>query len=122
MANAAARFVQHPIDKGCPMARAVISDPKRHTACEPLYDIDSQTGASVEIFYADRAFAGSFSTHAGWFWWACQPGFLPGGLPIGPFDTSSVPLTAISRRARRRGVASTAVVAGRQIRVVTQDC
>ncbi len=32
------------------MARAVISDPKRRTACEPLYDIDPQTGASVEIF------------------------------------------------------------------------
>ena len=44
------------------MARAVISDPKRRTACEPLYDIDPQTGASVEIFYADRALAMSFGT------------------------------------------------------------
>ena len=70
------------------MARATISDPKRHTACEALYDIDPQTGASVEIFYADRALAASFSTHAGWFWWECQPGLLPGGLPSGPFDTS----------------------------------
>ena len=70
------------------MARAMISDPKRHTTCEPMYDIDPQTGASVEIFYADRALAASFSTHAGWFWWACQPGLVPGGLPIGPFDTS----------------------------------
>ena len=81
------------------MARAVIPDPKRHTACEPLYDIDAQTGASVEIFYADRGLAASFRTRAGWFWWACQPGFLPGGLPIGPFDTT-IPLAAISRRAR----------------------
>ena len=39
------------------MARAVISDPKRRTAFEPLYDIDPQTGASVEIFYADPALA-----------------------------------------------------------------
>ena len=39
------------------MARAVISDPKRRTAFEPLYDLDPQTGASVEIFYADRALA-----------------------------------------------------------------
>jgi len=87
-ATAAARFVQHPTAKGGAVARAVISDPKRYTACEPLYDIDPQTGASVEIFYADRALATSFGARAGWFWWACQPGFLPGGLPIGPFATS----------------------------------
>jgi hypothetical protein len=70
------------------MARAVISDLKRHTACEPLYDIDAQTGASVEIFHADRALAASFGARTGWFWWACQRGFLPKSLPIGPFATS----------------------------------
>ena len=48
------------------MARAVISDPKRGTAHEPLYDIDPQTGATVEIFYADRALAKSFCAPAGW--------------------------------------------------------
>ncbi len=62
----------------------MISDPKRHTACEPLYDIDPQTGASVEIFYADRALATSFGARAGWFWWACQPACLPGAV-AGPF-------------------------------------
>ena len=87
-ASAAARFVQRPTAKGDAVARAVISDPKRHTACEPLYDIDPQTGASVEIFYADSALAMSFGARAGWFWWECQPGFLPEGLPIGPFATS----------------------------------
>ncbi len=71
------------------MARAVISDPKRHTAYEPLYEIDPQTGASVEIFYADRAVAGSFGAReAGWFWWTCQSGSLPLDLPAGPFGTS----------------------------------
>ena len=51
------------------MARSAISDPKRRTAYEPLYDIDPQTGASVEIFYADRAIATSFGTSGiGWFW------------------------------------------------------
>ena len=71
------------------MARAVISDPRRRTAYEPLYDIDPQTGASVEIFYADRTLATSFGTRdAGWFWWACQPACLPDGPPIGPFATS----------------------------------
>ena len=71
------------------MARAVISDPKRHAACEPLYEIDPQTGDSVEIFYADRALATSFGTRdAGWFWWTCRMGSLPDRLPIGPFATS----------------------------------
>jgi hypothetical protein len=81
MATAVARFVQSPTARGGAVARAVISDPKRHTACEPLYDVDPQTGASVEIFYADRALATSFGARAGWFWWACQRGFLPGGPP-----------------------------------------
>ena len=67
------------------MARAVISDPKRRTAYEPLYDIDPQTGATVEIFYADRALATSFGTpDTGWFWWACRPTCLPGAV-AGPF-------------------------------------
>jgi len=71
------------------VARAVICDPKRRTAYEPLYDTDPQTGASVEVFYADRALATSFGTRGdGWFWWACQPGRLPDGPPTGPFATS----------------------------------
>jgi len=70
------------------VARAVISDPKRRTAYEPLYDFDPQTGASVEIFYADRSLAKSFTRGAGWFWWSCQPTLLPDGPPKGPFATS----------------------------------
>ena len=54
---------------------------RRHAVYDPLYDVDPQIGASVEIFYADRALASSFGARAGWFWWARQPGFLPGGLP-----------------------------------------
>jgi hypothetical protein len=72
-----------------PVVRAAISDPKRHTAYEPLYDIDPQTGASVEIFYADGAVARSFGTsETGWFWWTCQSGSLPHNLPTGPFTSS----------------------------------
>ncbi len=37
---------------------------KRHIHWVPLYNIDPQTGARVEIFYADRALAASF----GWLW------------------------------------------------------
>jgi hypothetical protein len=69
------------------VARAVISDPKRHTAFEPLYDFDPKTGARVEVFYADRVLADSFGGRGpGWFWWTCQCGCLP-DAPIGPFAT-----------------------------------
>jgi hypothetical protein len=69
------------------MARAVISNTGR-AACEPLYDIDPQTGASIEVFYADRVLAKSFGRGTGWFWWSCRSGLLPGGEPTGPFATS----------------------------------
>lgn len=71
------------------MARAVTSDPKRRAAFEPLYDIDSRTGAGIEVFYADRMCAKSFGTLGiGWFWWSCQLGSLPDGPPTGPFAIS----------------------------------
>ena len=57
-------------------------------AHEPIYDIDLQTGASIEVFYADRALE-TFGRHgAGWFYWARPSGFSPGGPPTGPFATS----------------------------------
>jgi hypothetical protein len=81
------------------VARAVISDPKRHTAYEPLYEIDPQTGDSVEIFYADRAVARSFGTSdAGWFWWSCQSGSLPRDLPSGPFANSYLAYRDVATR------------------------
>jgi hypothetical protein len=67
--------------KEASVARAVISDPKRRAAFEPLYDIDLQTGASIEVFYADPALANSFGRGTGWFWWTCQRGSLPDGPP-----------------------------------------
>jgi hypothetical protein len=70
------------------MSRAVISDPKRRAAFEPLYDIHPRTGASIEVFYADRVLAKSFGRRSGWFWWSCRSGFLPDREPIGPFATS----------------------------------
>jgi hypothetical protein len=70
------------------MARAVISDPKRRAAFEPIYDTNLRTGNSVEVFFADDWLAKSFGTRAGWFWWACQRGFLPDMPPTGPFGTS----------------------------------
>jgi hypothetical protein len=71
------------------MARAIVTArAARRAAYEPLYDIDPHTGASIEVFYADRVLAESFGTRAGWFWWACQHGRLPDDPPIGPFATS----------------------------------
>jgi hypothetical protein len=70
------------------VARAVISDPKRRPLYEPLYDTNPRTGASVEVFCADRVLAESFGRGTGWFWWSCQCGFLPDGEPTGPFGTS----------------------------------
>ncbi len=68
------------------MARA--SDGRRHAAFEPIYDFHPPTGATVEVFYADRVLAGSFGARAGWFWWPFQPGCLPDEPPTGPFGTS----------------------------------
>ena len=72
------------------MARAVICDSKRRTVYEPLYDTDPQTGASVEVFYADCALARSFGRDSGWYWWACMPTCVPEDPPIGIEDRKSV--------------------------------
>ena len=70
------------------MSRAVASELVRRAACEPLYDLDPQTGASIEVFYADQVLAASFGTRPGWFWWASRAGLPPNDLPKGPFATS----------------------------------
>jgi hypothetical protein len=70
------------------MARAVISDPKRRAALEPIYDHDLRTGVTLEVFFADHWLATSFGTRSGWFWWHCKPGSLPDLPPTGPFGTS----------------------------------
>ncbi len=45
------------------MARAILtSTMKQRPQYEPLYDIDPRTGASIEVFYADRVLAKSFGT------------------------------------------------------------
>ena len=70
------------------MAPALVTS-ERRAAPEPLCDIDPQTGASIEVFYADRVLAESFGARGpGWFWWTCQPGRLPERPRTGPFGTS----------------------------------
>jgi hypothetical protein len=77
------------MSKQATMARAVICDPKRRAIHEPLYDVDQRTGASVEVFYADRVLAQSFGASGpGWFWWTWQRGCSPDDVPTGPFANS----------------------------------
>ena len=70
------------------MARAVISDPKRRAAFEPIYDADPQTGASIEVFFADHGSPSpSALTRAG-SGGPVSAGCLPEGPPTGPFANS----------------------------------
>jgi hypothetical protein len=48
------------------MARTENSEPSRF---EPLYELHPRTGASIEVFYADRALETFGRRGAGWFWW-----------------------------------------------------
>jgi len=54
---------------------------------EPLFDIHPLTGASIEVFYADRRLETFGRGGSGWFWWSRQPGFAPTGPAHGPFPT-----------------------------------
>src|SRR5436190_23879902 len=65
--------------EGCLMARA--------RCYEPLYDIYPLTGATIEVFYADRAMETFGRVGAGWFWCSRQRGLCPVGLATGPFAT-----------------------------------
>jgi hypothetical protein len=55
---------------------------------ESLYDTDPRTGATIEVFYADRALETFGRVGAGWFWWYRRRGHAPDGSPTGPFATS----------------------------------
>jgi hypothetical protein len=49
---------------------------------------DPRTGATIEVFYADRTLETFGSRGAGWFWWSRRRGCSPDGSPSGPFATS----------------------------------
>jgi hypothetical protein len=55
---------------------------------EPLFDIHPVTGASFEVYWADRTLETFGRRGAGWFWWQRQRGFAPEGKATGPFPTS----------------------------------
>lgn len=63
-----------------------------------LDDPESEPWGSFEVFYHDGirycgddcwGDEGGDPLGAGFYWWACFPGCLPDGDPIGPFDTSA---------------------------------
>jgi len=55
---------------------------------EPFFDVHPQTGATIEVFYADRSLETFGRSVAGWFWWTRRRGFAPIGSVKGPFPTS----------------------------------
>jgi hypothetical protein len=68
-------------------AQALTSNPTQGVRREPLFDVDPRTGASIEIFYADRALETFGRCGPGWFWWFRRRGFAPSGQATGPFAT-----------------------------------
>jgi hypothetical protein len=61
---------------------AALRMPAQRAGCA-LYEIDPTTGATIEIFYADGAFARSFGARGAGFYWrkrGCSP-----DVPSGPF-------------------------------------
>jgi hypothetical protein len=54
---------------------------------EPFYDIDPETGVSIEVFFFDRTLETFGRCGAGWFWWPRRRGCSPDASAIGPFAT-----------------------------------
>ena len=61
----------------------------RESAHKSLFDIHPVTGATIEVFYADRSLETFGWVGAGWFWWPRRPGFASMGPANGLFPTSS---------------------------------
>jgi hypothetical protein len=55
---------------------------------EAIFDLHPVTGASFEVFYADRTLESFGWVGAGWYWWLRRRGFAPEGRAMGPFPTT----------------------------------
>src|SRR5258708_28365419 len=62
--------------------------PMQCIAHEPLFDVHPQTGASIEVFYADRTLETFGRSGGGWFYWSRRRGSSPDGPATAPFATS----------------------------------
>jgi hypothetical protein len=60
----------------------------QRAAHDPLFVVHPRTGATIEVFFADRALETFGRCGAGWFWCFRRRGFSPDGRPTGPFATS----------------------------------
>jgi hypothetical protein len=67
---------------------APVSNSRHRARHEPIFDIDPQTGATIEVFWANRELETFGQYGAGWFWWSRRRGCSPDGSPTGPFPTS----------------------------------
>jgi hypothetical protein len=64
-----------------------MSEDRRHQHAS-MFDIHPVTGASIEIFFADRTLESFGRNGAGWFWHVRQQRRAPEGKSTGPFPTS----------------------------------
>ena len=55
---------------------------------EPLFDVHPVTGASIEIFFADRTLETFGRRGAGWYWLGRERGYAADGPAIGPFSSA----------------------------------
>lgn len=62
------------------------SDPTRETDPHALPDIEVFEATKADL--SDGAW-GDLRLEPGWYWWACFPGCLPDGDPMGPFETEA---------------------------------
>jgi hypothetical protein len=72
------------------MKRDLYADvtPRQRAGREPLFDVHPWTGASIEVFFADRTLETFGGGGAGWFWWCRRRGSSPDSPAAGPFATS----------------------------------
>ena len=70
----------------------IYSDPERETEEHALPDMEVFYVSQLETIYnldnLDHADEYTI-TQPGWYWWACFPGCLPDGDPMGPFETEN---------------------------------
>jgi hypothetical protein len=55
---------------------------------QSLFDVHPVTGASIEVFYADRTLESFGRGGPGWFWHVRRRGFAPDGPAHGPFPSA----------------------------------
>ena len=58
---------------------------------DPTRADDPHALPDIEVFYrtATACQVDGWDTGEGWYWWACFPGCLPDGEPMGPFATEA---------------------------------